>query len=239
MRRRTSSSTTSSRSRRSTRSWPKGMEHALTAFQLVSVTSAGEGSIAEASEPVADGQTRTCPSCGEDNPSAFRLCGSCGASLSVARRRPREPQDRDDRLRRSEAHDGLAARPASPEALRDVMSRYFDAMRPDPRTPRRHGREVHRRRGHGGLRPAGAPRGRRPARGPGRRRHAGRARRASTRSSRAELGRDPRATAPASTPARSSPATRRRPAAGHRRRGQRRGAARAGGGGRSRSCSAT
>ena len=55
-----------------------------------------------------------------------------------------------------------------------------------PRAPRRHGREVHRRRGHGRLRRPSAPRGRRAARGPRRDRDA---RRGSPRSN-GELERD-------------------------------------------------
>ena len=55
------------------------------------------------------------------------------------------------------------------------MSRYFEAMRVALERARRDGREVHRRRGHGGLRPAGPPRGRRAPGRPRGRRHAGRA----------------------------------------------------------------
>ena len=50
-----------------------------------------------------------------------------------------------------------------PEALRALLARYFERMKGDRRVARRHGGEVHRRRGHGRLRrPAGA-RGRRAA----------------------------------------------------------------------------
>ena len=51
-----------------------------------------------------------------------------------------------------------------PEALRARMRRYFEDLRVDPRAPRRHGREVRRRRGHGRLRDPGLARGRRAAR---------------------------------------------------------------------------
>ena len=47
------------------------------------------------------------------------------------------------------------------------MARYFDGDAGGRRAPRRHGREVHRRRGHGRLRRPRRPRGRRPAGGPG------------------------------------------------------------------------
>ena len=42
-----------------------------------------------------------------------------------------------------------------PESLRRVMARYFETAEGDRRAPRRHRREVHRRRGHGRLRRPG------------------------------------------------------------------------------------
>ena len=68
-----------------------------------------------------------------------------------------------------------------PEALRVLQSRYFDSARVRHRAPRRHGREVHRRRGHGRVRLAHHPRGRCAARGPCGRRGAPRSRRAAGR----------------------------------------------------------
>ena len=63
----------------------------------------------------------------------------------------------------SPARPGLGER-LDPEAMRRVIARYFDEMRVRARAPRRHGREVHRRRRHGRLRHAGHARGRRAAR---------------------------------------------------------------------------
>ena len=54
------------------------------------------------------------------------------------------------------------------EDIRELLSRYFELARGRHRPVRRHGREVHRRRGHGGLGRTDRPRGRRRASGPGR-----------------------------------------------------------------------
>ncbi|MDQ2940844.1 MAG: zinc-ribbon domain-containing protein, partial [Chloroflexota bacterium] len=69
-----------------------------------------------------------CPSCGEENPARFRLCGFCGTPLAAAPP-PQEVRktvtivfsDLKGSTDRGEALDS--------EALREVMSRYFDEMR--------------------------------------------------------------------------------------------------------------
>ena len=75
-----------------------------------------------------------------------------------------------------------ASRPLSesrdPEEVRELLSRYFERCRSADRALRRHGREVHRRRGDGRLGHAGRERGRRRARGPRRARPRRRGRRA-------------------------------------------------------------
>ena len=114
-----------------------------------------------------------CAVCGTEAESAIASAAACGCNPGGGATAPRDPQDGDHRLRRSEADDSGRI-PPEPEALRDVMSRYFAAMQPRARRPRRHRREVHRRRGDGGLRPARPPRGRRRAGRPRRGRHAGR-----------------------------------------------------------------
>ena len=91
-----------------------------------------------------------------------------------------DAQGRDDRLLRPEGLDEprRGARLRGPARGDDALLRR-DAGR--ARAARRRDREVHRRRGDGGLRPPSPPRGRRPARRAGRRGHAGRARSAQRR----------------------------------------------------------
>ena len=132
----------------------------------------------------------------------------------------RRPQGRHDRLRRRDRVDG-ARRAARP---RGAPPRDGPVLRRDgrgDRAPRRHGREVHRRRGDGGLRHPATPRGRRGPR-------------------RARGGRDARGARGAQPRARARPRCRDRgsdrrqhrrggrrrpvgrPATRHRRRGERR-----------------
>ena len=63
-----------------------------------------------------------------------------------------------------------------PESLRRVLARYFSTVRTVIERHGGRGGEIHRRRGDGGLRRSGPPRGRRPARGPRSGRPAGGAR---------------------------------------------------------------
>src|SRR5437773_3289758 len=70
----------------------------------------------------------TCPSCGEENPDRFRLCGFCGTPLAPAAP-PQEVRktvtvvfsDLKGSTNLGEALDS--------EALREVLARYFDEMR--------------------------------------------------------------------------------------------------------------
>ena len=72
-----------------------------------------------------------CPNCGEENPPRFRLCGFCGTAL-VAAAAPVAPRE----IRKTvtivfcdlEGSTVLGERLDS-ESLREVMNRYFDAMR--------------------------------------------------------------------------------------------------------------
>jgi class 3 adenylate cyclase/tetratricopeptide (TPR) repeat protein len=68
-----------------------------------------------------------CPSCGEENPDRFRLCGFCGTPLTPAAAAREERRtvtivfsDLQGSTKLGEALD--------PESVRAVMSRYFDAM---------------------------------------------------------------------------------------------------------------
>jgi len=72
-----------------------------------------------------------CPTCGEQNPERARFCLSCGQPLSEAGRGERAAETR----RRVTVlfTDVVGSTPLGerldPEALREVMQRYFDAMR--------------------------------------------------------------------------------------------------------------
>ncbi len=70
---------------------------------------------------------QVCPSCGEENPPKFRLCGYCGAALA-------SPLDAQEERKvvtvffsdlKGSTNLGEAL---DPEALREVMTRYFDSM---------------------------------------------------------------------------------------------------------------
>jgi predicted ATPase/class 3 adenylate cyclase len=68
-----------------------------------------------------------CPNCGEENPERFRLCGYCGAQLAA-------PVVADVRKTVSIVFSDLAGstklgEALEPEALREVMLRYFEVMR--------------------------------------------------------------------------------------------------------------
>src|SRR6266487_5563498 len=71
---------------------------------------------------------RICPNCGEENPERFRLCGFCGASLA-----PELPPQEVRKVVTIVFSDlkgstSMGERLDS-EAVREVMSRYFDTMR--------------------------------------------------------------------------------------------------------------
>src|SRR6516162_7619672 len=72
---------------------------------------------------------QTCPSCGEENPDRFRLCGYCGSAL-VAQPPPQEVRKTVtivfcDLKGSTELGDRLDS-----EALREVLALYFSAMKP-------------------------------------------------------------------------------------------------------------
>ena len=72
---------------------------------------------------------QTCPSCGEENPDRFRLCGYCGSVLA--------PQPPPQEVRKTvtivfcdlKGSTELGDRLDS-EALREVLELYFSAMKP-------------------------------------------------------------------------------------------------------------
>ena len=71
---------------------------------------------------------QTCPSCGEENPDRFRLCGYCGSILVT--QPPQEVRKTVtvvfcDLKGSTELGDRLDS-----EALREVLALYFSAMKP-------------------------------------------------------------------------------------------------------------
>ncbi len=76
----------------------------------------------------AEGPVQICPSCGEENPARFRLCGFCGTPLAAAV--PAQEIRKTVTIVFSDLKGStdLGERLDS-ESLREVMTRYFDAMR--------------------------------------------------------------------------------------------------------------
>src|SRR5437762_3638656 len=69
-----------------------------------------------------------CPSCGEENPAKFRLCGFCGAAL--APQLPAQEVRKTVTIVFSDLKGSTAmGEKLDSEAVREVMSRYFDEMR--------------------------------------------------------------------------------------------------------------
>jgi class 3 adenylate cyclase/tetratricopeptide (TPR) repeat protein len=73
----------------------------------------------------------SCPTCGEQNPERARFCLNCGAALGAEGegRRATETRRRVTVLFSDVAGSTTMGEKLDPEALREVMERYFDAMR--------------------------------------------------------------------------------------------------------------
>jgi class 3 adenylate cyclase/tetratricopeptide (TPR) repeat protein len=69
-----------------------------------------------------------CPSCGEENPERFRLCGFCGAALGQSSA-ARETRKTVTILFTDVTGSTSLGERLDPESLRDVMVRYFATMR--------------------------------------------------------------------------------------------------------------
>ncbi len=69
-----------------------------------------------------------CPSCGEENPARFRLCGYCGAALAPTAPARETRKTVTVLFTDVTGSTGLGER-LDPESLRDVMGRYFASMR--------------------------------------------------------------------------------------------------------------
>jgi class 3 adenylate cyclase/tetratricopeptide (TPR) repeat protein len=71
---------------------------------------------------------RICPNCGEENPERFRLCGFCGAALTPEL--PAQEVRKTVTIVFSDLKGSTAmGEKLDSEAVREVMSRYFDEMR--------------------------------------------------------------------------------------------------------------
>jgi class 3 adenylate cyclase len=81
---------------------------------------------------------QVCPSCGEENPPKFRLCGYCGAALSAPL--PVQEERRTVTVFFSDLKGSTSlGETLDPESLREVMTRYFDVM---TTVLRRHGATI-------------------------------------------------------------------------------------------------
>jgi class 3 adenylate cyclase/tetratricopeptide (TPR) repeat protein len=103
----------------------KGSDERFAAYRLISVSAREQHD--DTARPEAVPGMRICPSCGDQSPEQSRLCNTCGASLV-------EHVVRESRRTVSivfampKVHTASGDAP-SPEAMRDVMSAYFEAMR--------------------------------------------------------------------------------------------------------------
>src|SRR6476660_1595953 len=117
---------------------PKGMDEATEAYRLISVAETASGYGPVAGDAGATDRSRHCPNCGEEVAERQTFCGMCGTPLA------RKAKSQDSRKTvtlvfadpkpRTESGE-----PPSPEALRAVMSAYFEEMK---RALERHGGTV-------------------------------------------------------------------------------------------------
>ena len=105
---------------------PKGMTDTVPAFRLISVDPRPQAGHAAADTAAAG--LRLCPACGEENPDSFRHCGMCGAVLHSAGP-ARESRKTVTLVFADPKPTTIDGGPPSAEAMRDVMTRYFDAMK--------------------------------------------------------------------------------------------------------------
>ena len=70
-----------------------------------------------------------CPSCGEENPPKFRLCGYCGTPLAAAAALPAQEVRKTVTIVFSDLKDSTAlGERVDAEALHEIKQRYFSAM---------------------------------------------------------------------------------------------------------------
>ena len=70
-----------------------------------------------------------CPSCGEENPARFRLCGFCGTPLESAQLPVQEVRKIVSIVFCDLKGSTSLGESIDTESLREVISRYFDEMR--------------------------------------------------------------------------------------------------------------
>src|SRR5262245_25503922 len=70
-----------------------------------------------------------CPSCGQENPDGFRLCGMCGTSLATDAAGSRETRKVVSILFADVAGSTALGERLDAESLRQVMSRFFETTR--------------------------------------------------------------------------------------------------------------
>lgn len=114
----------------------RGSEEPLAAHRLLTVS--GPTARVEIPEGETDAGTQICGVCGEQNPIEHRFCGTCGTALTgrVKFQESRKTVTVVFADPKPSMKDGSSP---SPEALRDVMSRYFEGMQ---RVLDRHGATV-------------------------------------------------------------------------------------------------
>ena len=112
----------------------KGVDEPIEAFRLVSVAARPEGESARGPRR----RTRECSNCGEPSPASRRFCVMCGIP-TVDHGPARETRKTVTIVFADPKPETSSGQPPSPEALRDVMSRYFEEMR---RVLERHGGTV-------------------------------------------------------------------------------------------------
>ncbi|HEX5938335.1 MAG TPA: adenylate/guanylate cyclase domain-containing protein [Actinomycetota bacterium] len=72
---------------------------------------------------------QTCPSCGEENPDRFRICGMCGAQLAAAEVVPEEVRKIVTIVFSDLKGSTALAERLDTEALREALNTYFNTMR--------------------------------------------------------------------------------------------------------------